>query len=97
MSSLSFCSMSFTNSETRMHDSGFLHDETVAEEFADVLTRICISNLCGFIGIKPDFAFAATENFGGEGLLTAEIGHSDGIRVLWSVVVVVVDLLGGEW
>ena len=69
-----------------MHNSGFFHNETIDVEFTDVLTRVGVTDFGGFIGIEPDFAFAATEDFGGEGLLTAEIGHCGGIRVLSSMV-----------
>ena len=65
-----------------MHNSGFFHDETIDVEFTNVLTRIGVADFRGFIRIEPDFAFAATEDFGGEGFLTAEIGHCDGIRAL---------------
>jgi len=59
MSSLSFCSVSFTDTETGMHDGGFFHDEAVGVEFADVLAGIGIADFGGFVGIEPDFAFAA--------------------------------------
>lgn len=42
-----------------MHDGGFFHDEAVGVEFADVLTGIGIADFGGFVGIEPDFAFAA--------------------------------------
>jgi len=58
MSSLSLCSVSFTNTKTGVHDSGFFHDETVGVEFADVLTGIGIADIGGFVGIEPNFAFA---------------------------------------
>jgi hypothetical protein len=69
-----------------MHNGGFFDDETIGVEFANVLTRICIADFSGFIRIEPDFAFAATKDLGGKGLLTAEIGHCNGIRVLLMMV-----------
>ena len=68
-----------------MHNSGFFDNETIGVEFTDVLTRIGIADFSGFIRIEPDFAFAATKDFGGKGLLAAEIGHCNGIRELLMV------------
>src|SRR5579871_5252659 len=62
MSTLSLGSVCLTNAESGMHHRGFLDDETVGVEFADVLTRVGIGDLGGLIGIKPDLAFAAAED-----------------------------------
>ena len=78
MSSLSFCSVSFPDTETGVHDGGFFHDEAVGVEFSNILSGVGVANIGGFIGIEPDFALAAAENFGGKGLLGTEVGHSGG-------------------
>lgn len=85
MSSLSLCSMGFTNPEAGMHNGGFFHNETISVEFADVLTRIGIADFGGFVGIEPDLALAAAQNFGGQGLLRAEVGHVGGYSLVGEV------------
>ena len=75
MASLAFGSMSFTDTEARMHHGGFFNDETVGIELANVVTRVGIANFGSFIWVEPDFAFAAVENFGGKLLLGTKIGH----------------------
>ena len=67
--------MSLTNAETRMHNSGFFHNETVGIEFTDVLTRVGVADFSGLIRIEPNFTLAAVEDLGGKGLLRAEVGH----------------------
>lgn len=68
--------MGFTDAETRVHDSGFLHDETVRVKFSDILPGVGIADFGGFIGIEPDFAFAAAKDLGGKRFLGAKVGHS---------------------
>ena len=75
MSSFSFCSVSFTDAETGMHDGGFFDDEAVGVKFSNVLAGVGVADFGGFIWIEPDFTFAAVEDFGGKGLLGAEVGH----------------------
>jgi hypothetical protein len=79
VTSLSLCSVSFTDTESRVHNSGFLDDESVSVEFADVLTRVGVSDFGAFIGIEPDLAFAAAKNLGSKLLLRTKIRHC------WSV------------
>jgi len=75
MSTLSLCSMILTNTESRMHNSGFLDNESISIEFADVLTGVCVGDFRWLVGIEPDFTFAAAENFRGEGFLGAKVRH----------------------
>jgi hypothetical protein len=80
MTSLSFGCMRFPNSETRVHDRRFFHDQPVGIEFANILAGIRIGNFAGFVGVKPNFTFAYPKNFGRENLLRAEVWHCDGSR-----------------
>jgi hypothetical protein len=75
MSPFSFRSVSFTDAETGMHNGGFFDDEAVGVEFSNVLAGVGVADFSGFIWIEPDFAFSAVEDFGGKGLLGAEVGH----------------------
>ena len=75
MSALAFCGVGLADTESRMHDGGLFHDEAIGVEFADVLAGVGVGDFGGFIGVEPDFAFAAAEDFGGQALLRAEIRH----------------------
>ena len=58
-----------------MHDSGFLHDETVRVKFSNILAGVGVADFGGFIGIEPDFALATAKNFGGKRLLGSKVWH----------------------
>ena len=44
MSTLAFCGVGLADTESRMHDRGFFHDEAVSIEFADVLAGVCVGD-----------------------------------------------------
>ena len=84
MSPLSLGSMVLTNTESGVHDGGFPDDETIGEEFADVLARVGVGDFCCLVGVKPDLAFAAAEDLGGESLLGAKVRHCCQVLVVMS-------------
>ena len=82
MSSLSLGGVSLTDTETGMHNGGLLDDEAISVELADVLARVGVADFCGLVGIEPDLALAAVENFGCKLLLGTKIRHG---RTRWSM------------
>jgi hypothetical protein len=63
----------FSGTSTRVHGNGFADDKAIANELADGLAGICVGDLVDFVGVEPDFAFAAADDRGGKALLGAEI------------------------
>src|SRR6202043_66325 len=90
VSALSLCSVGLTDAETGVHDRGLLDDEAVGIELADVLARVGVADLGGLVGVEPDLALAAVEDFRRKLLLGAKIRH--GWRARWSTRIG----LGGE-
>ena len=56
-----------------MHGDGFANDEAIADQFADRLARVGVGDLVDFVGVEPDFAFAAADHGGREALLCPQI------------------------
>jgi hypothetical protein len=75
MSALALGGMGLTNTEPGVHDGGLFDDEAICIEFADVLARVSVGDFGGFVGVEPDFTFATAEDFGGKGLLRAQVWH----------------------
>lgn len=75
VSSLSLCSVGLTDTEAGVHDGGLLDDEAVGIELADVLARVGVADFGGLVGVEPDLAFAAVQDFRRELLLGAKIRH----------------------
>lgn len=60
-----------------MHGDGLADDEAIGNEFSDGLAGVCVGDFVDFVRVKPDLAFAAPNNGGGEALLSAEIHPVD--------------------
>jgi hypothetical protein len=75
MPALTLGGMGLTNTEPGVHDSGLFDNETICMELPDVLARVCVGDFGGFVGVEPDFTFAAAKDFGGKGLLGAQVRH----------------------
>ena len=56
-----------------MHRHGFADDQAIGHELADGLAGVCVGDFVDFVGVEPDFAFAAAGHGGGEALLSAEV------------------------
>lgn len=56
-----------------VHRDRLADDEAIGNELADCLTGVGVGDLVDFVGVEPDFAFAASDDGGGEPLLRAEI------------------------
>src|SRR5579859_6455520 len=82
VSSLSLCCVSLTDTAAGMHDGGLFDDEAISVELSDVLARVCVADFCGLVGIEPDLAFAAVEDFGCKLLLGTKIRH---VQSRWSM------------
>merc|ERR1712110_195235 len=66
---------SLAGSVARVNNGGLADDETVLDEFADILTRIGHGDFAGFIRIQPDLAFTAIHNRRREALLQLQDDH----------------------
>lgn len=82
VSALSLCGVGLTDTEAGVHDGGLLDDEAVGIELADVLARVGVADFGGLVGVEPDLAFAAVQDFRRELLLGAKIRH--GWLARWS-------------
>lgn len=54
-----------------MHRHGLADDQAIGDEFADCLARVGVGDFVDFVGVEPDFAFAAAGHGGGKTLLGA--------------------------
>jgi hypothetical protein len=63
------------HSGARVHVDLASHDETVLEQLADVLSRVCKGDLSDFIGIDPNTLDTDLENVGCESLLELQGCH----------------------
>jgi len=61
----------------RMNGLRLLDDQSVLNQAADVLSRICVRNLIDFVGVHPDFVPPALENGGGKPFLKSHRRHLD--------------------
>jgi len=61
------------NTETRVRNLGLADDQTILNELANVLARVGVGDLVGFIGIEPNLSLATFEDAGGESLLAAKV------------------------
>ena len=57
----------------RMHGHGLADDEAIGHELADGLARVGVGDFVDFIGVEPDLALSASDDGGGEPLLSAEV------------------------
>ena len=55
---------------TRMHSNGLSNDEAIGNEFSDCLAGIGVGDFADFVGVEPDFPFAAADYGGGKALLS---------------------------
>lgn len=56
--SLPLCFESSSHSRSWMNRGRFLDYQSIFNQFSHILSRVGITDLCRFIGIKPDFTFA---------------------------------------
>ena len=61
-----------------MHCDGFANDEAILNKFTDGLARIGVRDFANFVGVKPDFAFAATYDGCRKAFLSTEVDPNDG-------------------
>jgi hypothetical protein len=56
-----------------VHSHWFLDDKAICKEFSNSLAGVGIRDFVQFVGIKPDLAFTAASNGGGEPLLGPQV------------------------
>jgi len=56
-----------------VHCDGLADDETIADELADGLTRVCVADLVDLVGVEPDLALTTANHGGSEALLSGEV------------------------
>jgi hypothetical protein len=69
VSSLSLGLVSKRDTRTRMHYGWFLDDESIPMQTSNISSGIGERNFVNFIGIQPNFAFAAFQDGSGQALL----------------------------
>jgi hypothetical protein len=62
-----------TNAEARVADLGLADDKTVLDELANVLARVGIGDLIGFVGVEPNLSLTTLENAGSKFLLASKV------------------------
>ncbi len=60
---------------SRAADDGLADDLAVADELADVGTRVGVANVVLLGGVEPDLALTASKDRGREALLCSEVDH----------------------
>ena len=61
-----------------MHGNGLADDETIADQFSDCLSGVCIGDFVDLVGIEPNLAFAAANNGRRTALLGSEVHPGEG-------------------
>lgn len=56
-----------------MHGDRLADDKSIADQFSDSLSRVCVGDFIDFVWVEPDLAFAAADDRRREALLSAEI------------------------
>lgn len=56
-----------------MHGDGLSDDEAICNELSDGLTRVCVGDFTGLVGIEPDLALSAAYNGGRQALLSGKV------------------------
>ena len=56
-----------------MHRHRLSDDEAISNQFADRLTGVGIGDFVDFVRIQPDLALAATDDRGGQTLLSSKV------------------------
>lgn len=70
-------SRQLSSSCSRVHRNLFPNDKAIRDEFADCLAGVCVGNFVDFIGIKPDFALAASNNGCSKSLLSSKVNPAE--------------------
>uniref|UniRef100_A0A1L8EGN8 Uncharacterized protein n=2 Tax=Haematobia irritans TaxID=7368 RepID=A0A1L8EGN8_HAEIR len=65
----------FAYTITRVYNNGLLDDQTILDQFADVLAGVGVCDLINFIGIQPDLLLAASHYRGCQPLLKFKRTH----------------------
>ena len=73
MSTNSPSSGQFPCTGARVDSDGFADDESIGNEFADGLARVCVGDFINFIGIEPDLALATSNDGGRKTFLGTEV------------------------
>uniref|UniRef100_A0A672FPL0 Uncharacterized protein n=1 Tax=Salarias fasciatus TaxID=181472 RepID=A0A672FPL0_SALFA len=47
-----------------MNSHGFPDDQSILDQFSDLLTCVCIGNLIGLVGVQPHLLLAAAQDAG---------------------------------
>ena len=72
MTTLALGFVSEGHTGARMHDRGFLHDQTIAVETGDIAARVGQGNLVDLVGVQPDLALSAFQDGRRQALLQFE-------------------------
>ena len=59
-----------------MHGNGLLDNETILDELANGLARVCVGDFRSLVGVEPDLSLTTANNVGREALLGGEVGHA---------------------
>ena len=69
MTTLALGRIALSHSVPRVDDRGLLHDKTILLQLSNIATGVGKRNFINFIGIQPNFTFAAFEDGGRKALL----------------------------